>query len=55
MDDLFLQKRLDALILIAVVNVLLLLRLGFQYAREFTVAVLAIPLLVGYGHMWSDP
>lgn len=54
-DDPSLQKRFDASIPIAVANVLSLLRLGFEYAPEFTVGVVAITVLVGYGHMRSSP
>ncbi|SDD74130.1 hypothetical protein SAMN05192552_104412 [Natrinema hispanicum] len=51
MDESSLQKRLDTILLLLVVNVLLLLGIGFQYATESTVGVLVLALLIAYGHI----
>ena len=54
MDESALQKRLDAILLLLVVNVLLLLGIGFEYATETTVGMLVLALLIGYGHVKSN-
>ena len=54
MEDTALQRRLDAALLLLLANFSLLLAIGFQYAREAAVGVVALVLLVGYGFLKGD-
>lgn len=51
MDDPALRSRLDAALFLLLVNCLLALGTGPQYAPETTVGVVVLAALIGYGHV----
>ena len=50
-----LQRRLDAILLLLTLNALLLLGIGFRYARDTTVGVVVLALLLAYGQRRASP
>jgi len=55
MDEAALQRRLDAMLLLLTLNALLLLGIGFRYARDTTVGVVVLALLLAYGQRRASP
>ncbi|MFB6200662.1 MAG: hypothetical protein ABEI98_01480 [Halorhabdus sp.] len=47
------RRRLDAVLFLSLLNLAVLLGIGFKYAFEETFAVLVFGALIGYGHFRS--
>jgi hypothetical protein len=54
MDDLALQQRLDAALILLAANFLLLFLIGLEFVPEASVGVAVLGALIGYGHLKRD-